>query len=137
MSRTGRDRARARGPSTPHHGGPGLGPVPARVAAIAAITAAAVFLGGGGTAFWLAVPTALLACAASRTRSGAALSTATVVAAAVTPSVAWMRLHPLPSPLLALIVPFASAAVLVGVRERLGRQRDAMRDFGLSDPLTG
>jgi diguanylate cyclase (GGDEF)-like protein len=137
MSRTRRDRVRVAGPSSPRHDPAGLGPVPARVAAIAAITAAAVFLGGGGSAFWLCIPAVLLVSAASRTRSGAALAAATVVGAAVTPSVAWMRLHPLPSPLLALIVPFASAAVLVGVRERLGRQRDEMRDFALSDPLTG
>jgi diguanylate cyclase (GGDEF)-like protein len=96
-----------------------------------------VFLGGGGEAFWLCVPAILLACAACRTRSGAALGTATVLAAAVAPSVAWMRLHPLPSPLLVLLVPATSAAVLVAVRERLGRERDVMRDFALSDPLTG
>jgi diguanylate cyclase (GGDEF)-like protein len=137
MSRTGRDRVRVARTPTPRHGPPGLGPVPARVVAVAAGTAAAVFLGGGGEAFWLCVPAVLLATAAARTRSGASLATATVLAAAVTPSIAWMRLHALPSPLLVVLVPFASAAVLVAVRERLGRERDTMRDFALSDPLTG
>lgn len=137
MSRTRRDRIRVAGPSTPQRGGPGLGSVPARVAAIALITAAVVFLAGGGNAFWLCLPAVLIAGASTRSRSGAALSTATVLAAAVVPSVAWMRLHHLPSPLLALLVPFASAAVVVAVREHLGRERDAMRDFALSDPLTG
>jgi len=134
MARPG--RVRVVGPPTPRRGGPGLGSVPARVVAIALGTAAVVFLAGGGSAFWLCLPALLLACAATRTRSGAALATATVLAAAVAPSVAWMRLHPLPSPVLAIIVPFASAAAMVAVRERLGGQRDAMRDYALSDPLT-
>jgi diguanylate cyclase (GGDEF)-like protein len=134
MSRT--RRVRVAGPLTSQRGGPGLGSAPACIAAVALLTAAVVFLAGGGSGFWLCLPGVLLACAATRTRSGAALAAATVLAAAVAPSVAWMRLHTLPSPLLVVIVPFASAAVIVAVRERLGRERDAMRDFALSDPLT-
>jgi diguanylate cyclase (GGDEF)-like protein len=104
---------------------------------IAVATAGAVVLAGGGNAFWLCVPTVLLAAAASRTRLGAGLSTAAVIAAAAIPSVAWTHLRPLPSLLLALFVPTASVTVLVAVRERLERERDSLRDSALSDPLTG
>jgi diguanylate cyclase (GGDEF)-like protein len=48
-----------------------------------------------------------------------------------------MHLHPHPPPLLALFVPIASVTILIAVRERLEHERDAMRDFALSDPLTG
>jgi diguanylate cyclase (GGDEF)-like protein len=105
--------------------------------AIALITAAAVFLGGGGEAFWLCLPAVLLASARARSRAGAALAAATVLAAALASSLPWLHLHRLPSPLLVLIVPLASAAVIVAVRERLGRERDALRDSPLTDPLTG
>ncbi|HWF72160.1 MAG TPA: GGDEF domain-containing protein [Solirubrobacteraceae bacterium] len=131
MSSIARDRARGAPRAS------GGAPIALRVVLIALFTAGAVFLGGGGSAFWLCVPTVLLACAATRTRRGATLATALVLAAAGVPTAAWMHLHPLPSPLLALLVPVTSAAVLVAVRERLGRERDAMRDFALSDPLTG
>jgi len=129
--------ARVAESAAPRHRRRDLGPASARVAAIALGTAGVVFLAGGGDGFWLSLPAVLLACAATRTRTGAALAAAIVLAAAVAPSVAWMRLHPLPSPLLVLLVPAASAAVLVALRERLGGERDAMRDFALSDPLTG
>jgi diguanylate cyclase (GGDEF)-like protein len=133
MSSLGGQRSRGARPSVRRRGGP----VSVRVAAIAALTGVAVFIGGGGSAFWLCIPAVLLACAATRTRLGAALAAAVVLGAAVLPSVAWMRLHPLSSPVLVLLVPSASAAILVALRERLGRERDAMRDFALSDPLTG
>jgi diguanylate cyclase (GGDEF)-like protein len=141
MSSIGRDRDRDRDRHRERGGARGGrrrgGPVFLRVAALALVTAGAVFLVGGGSAFWLCLPCVLLACGASRTRTGAALGAGTVLAAAALPSVAWMRLHPLPSPLLAVLVPAVSAGVLVGLRERLARERDAMRDFALSDPLTG
>jgi len=106
-------------------------------APIALATFLAVFLVGGGDAFWLCVPAVLVACASSRTRRGAGLSTAVVIAAAAAPSVALLHARPLPSPLLAVLVPAASAAVLLAVRGRLEHERDAMREFALSDPLTG
>jgi diguanylate cyclase (GGDEF)-like protein len=80
---------------------------------------------------------ALLASASSRTRLGAALSAAIVVAFAAAPAVVLIHLRPLPSLPLVLAVPAASVTVLVGVRERLERERDALREFALSDPLTG
>jgi diguanylate cyclase (GGDEF)-like protein len=133
MSSLGGERLRGARPPVRRRGGP----VFLRVAAIALVTGVAVFIGGGGSTFWLCVPAVLLACAATRTRLGAALTAAVVLGAGVLPSVAWMHVHRLTSPLLVLLVPSASAAILVALRERLGRERDAMRDFALSDPLTG
>ncbi|HZU61914.1 MAG TPA: GGDEF domain-containing protein [Solirubrobacteraceae bacterium] len=102
---------------------------------IAAITAGAVVLAGQGTAFWLCVPAGLLAAARSRTRSGAALSAAAVAGAAALPAVIDHR--SLPPAALAVLVPLLSVAVLVGLRERLARERDALRQSALTDPLTG
>jgi diguanylate cyclase (GGDEF)-like protein len=116
---------------------PGSRLVSLRVVLIALATAGVVVLAGGGDAFWLCLPTVLLASASSRTRLGAALSAATVIASAAVPAVASIHLRPLPSLPLALVVPAASVAVLVAVRERLERERDALRHFALSDPLTG
>jgi diguanylate cyclase (GGDEF)-like protein len=104
------------------------------VALIAMASAGVVLLARGGEAFWVCLPAGLLAAASSRTRLGSALGALTVVgltAAAAT------YLHPLPSLALALLVPAASVAVLVAMRERLEHERDALRDFALSDPLTG
>jgi len=108
-----------------------------RLALIALTTAAVVLLAGGGEAFWLSIPAVLVACASTRTRFGAGLSSAAVLASAAAASVAATHGHPFPSPLLALLVPVASVTVLVAVREGLEHERDAMRDFALSDPLTG
>jgi diguanylate cyclase (GGDEF)-like protein len=102
---------------------------------IAAITAGAVVLAGGGDAFWLCVPAALLAAARSATRATAALSTAGVVGAAAVPALIEHR--SLPPAALAASIPLLSAAILVGTRERLERERDALRRTALTDPLTG
>jgi len=108
-----------------------------RVAFIALGTAGAVVLAGGGEAFWLCLPGVLLACAWSRTRAGAARSGGTILASAALPLAGWLHVRPLPSPLLALLVPGASVAVLASLRGRLERERDALRDVALTDPLTG
>jgi diguanylate cyclase (GGDEF)-like protein len=108
-----------------------------RVATIAVATAGAVVLAGGGDAFWLCVPAVLLACTSSRTRLGAVMIAAAIVSSAALPLLGWLHVRPLPAPLLALFVPTASAVVLVSVRARLERERDAIRDVALSDPLTG
>jgi len=78
-----------------------------------------------------------MACASSRTRVGAALGTAVVIVSAAAPTVVWTGARPLHSPFLSLLVPAASAVVLTAVRERLLNDREALRDFALSDPLTG
>jgi diguanylate cyclase (GGDEF)-like protein len=114
---------------------PGPGPASLRVAVVAVATTAVVILARGGEAFWLCVPAVLLACASTQTRLGAGLSTAVVVASASVPAAGWNG--GLPSPVLALLVPSASVAVLVAVRERLLHEREALRNVALSDPLTG
>jgi diguanylate cyclase (GGDEF)-like protein len=43
----------------------------------------------------------------------------------------------LPSPLLAVLVPAASVAVQISLRERHEREREELRDVALTDPLTG
>jgi diguanylate cyclase (GGDEF)-like protein len=136
MRSGGRDPVRSASLRTLGQREPGSRPVWLRVAVIALITAGAGVLVGSGDAFWLCLPGALLACASSRTRVGAALSTAAVTASAAAPSVAWVHVRPLPSPWLALLVPTASVVVLVAVRERLEREHAALREFALTDPLT-
>lgn len=133
----GHDVIRFTGPGSLRHPPAHSRVVSLRVALIALSTFLAVFLAHGGQAFWLCVPGMLVATALSRTRLGAALGAATVLAAAATPSLALLQARPLPSPLLAVLVPAASAAVLLAVRGRLEHERDAMRGFALSDPLTG
>jgi diguanylate cyclase (GGDEF)-like protein len=106
-------------------------------AAIALVTAAAVVAGRGGEAYWLCVPAALVAAASCRTRRGAGIGAASVIAAAVAPTLAFHSLVPVPSPILALLVPSASVGALRVVQERLQRERDAMHSSAHTDPLTG
>lgn len=103
---------------------------------IALATAALVGIVGAGEGFWLCVPGVLMASASYRTRAGAAVS-AVAVTAAATAALAVTHARALPAPLLALLVLGASVIVLIMVRERLERERDTLRDFALSDPLTG
>jgi len=113
------------------------------VVIIAALTAGAVTLGDGGDSYWICVPTALLAASLGATgrlgRSlwGAALRGVITVLAAALPPLISSRLHPLPSTALIILIPAASLAVLLGLRQRLERERDALRRSALSDPLTG
>lgn len=110
---------------------------PLRVASIALLTAGVVVLAGGGDAFWLCLPAVLGVSALSRSRAGALISAATVTAAAALPLTGWLNVTRLPSPLLTLLVVAASVAVLQAVRERQQREREALRNVALSDPLTG
>jgi diguanylate cyclase (GGDEF)-like protein len=110
---------------------------PLRVLTIALLTAGLVVLAGGGDAFWLCLPAVLLVSAMSRSRAGALISAATVTAATALPLAGWLNVASLPSPLLTLLVVAASVAVLQAVRERQEREREALRNVALSDPLTG
>jgi diguanylate cyclase (GGDEF)-like protein len=115
----------------------GGGLVP-RVAVLAILTGAVVSAAGGGEAFWLCLPPALLACSLARTRIDAVLSAAAVVGVAAVPLAAgWLHTAPVPSPALTLLSLSASVAISIAVRERLERERDALRNVALSDPLTG
>jgi diguanylate cyclase (GGDEF)-like protein len=108
-----------------------------RVLAIAAATGALVAIAGGGQAAWLCVPGALLAGATCRSLRGGAIGAGLVVAAAAGGAVSRGGPHPVPSAALIVVVPAASVAVLLAVRDRLESERDALRASAFSDPLTG
>jgi diguanylate cyclase (GGDEF)-like protein len=108
-----------------------------RVLAIAAATAAIVAIAGGGQAVWLCVPGALLAGATPRGIRGGAIGAGLVVAATAGAALARAGPHPLPSPALIVLVPAASVAILLSMRDRLEGERDALRASAFSDPLTG
>jgi diguanylate cyclase (GGDEF)-like protein len=107
------------------------------VATVSLASAGTVALAGGGDAFWVCLPAALLACALTRTRIGAALSVTAIVACAVAPAIVDQHIRGVPSPGLALVVLIASVVVLLAVRERLRDECEALRDVALTDPLTG
>ena len=104
---------------------------------LAMVTAGVVALAGGGSAYWLSTPAALLACSAARTRPAAVFAAALIVIGAVLPNVVLHGLAPLPPAWIALIVPAASVGLSLSTRARLERQRDGMRRSALTDPLTG
>jgi diguanylate cyclase (GGDEF)-like protein len=100
-------------------------------------TAGVVALAGGGPAFWLCMPVALLAAARSERRGRALLGGVLIVAAAAAAEV--LRHQHLTSRdvVLALLVPLSSVGILVAVRGRLEREAKRLRHSALSDPLTG
>jgi len=110
-----------------------------RNAGLAFATTALVAALGGGESYWLCVPALLVAAAGCRTRLGTAIAAAVMVIAAALPISLRHETgaRGLPSALLALLVPAASAAVLLAVRERLEAEREAMRRSAMTDPLTG
>ncbi|MEA2427484.1 MAG: diguanylate cyclase [Thermoleophilaceae bacterium] len=112
-------------------------PLPGRAALVAAIGALAVAAAGGGDAFWLAVPLALLVAGPAESRRAGAAAAVLVVLAACVPALASPALGPLPSGPLVLVVVGGSVAVLAAVRARLEGERSAMRRSALTDPLTG
>jgi diguanylate cyclase (GGDEF)-like protein len=97
-------------------------------------TAALVEAAGGGDAFWLGLPVALLLTALSPSPLSSVLSAATVIAAAL--AAAAQTTAP-GSVALALLVPAASVAVFLTTRERLVSEREALRISAATDPLTG
>jgi diguanylate cyclase (GGDEF)-like protein len=103
---------------------------------IAAVTAGAAVLVGGGSGFWLCVPAALLVAARSDKRSKAALGVILVVGAAALPDLVLSH-RPLPNPGLVVFVLLLSLGVLVALRARLERENNALRRSAMSDPLTG
>ena len=105
--------------------------------AIAVAAAAVVTVAAGGQAVWICVPGALLAGATCRTIRGGAIGAGLVVAGAAGAALARGGPHPLPSVALIVLVPAASVAVLLAVRDRLEGERDALRTSAFSDPLTG
>ena len=109
----------------------------ARTLALAVVTAAAVDLAGGGRWAWIAVPAALFAVGRARTRPAAmAALTAVLAPAVVIASVLTRSTTAISTPLL-LGVAIACAVVVVELRERVEREREAMREFALRDSVTG
>ena len=113
---------------------PAPGQVGLTVLALAAALAAVVAVSGDGQAYWLCVPAALAAAAVCRTPRTIALATAVIVALPGAATAAYA--HERPALWAAVIVPLASVGIGHGVRTRLERERDDLRDFALTDPLT-
>jgi diguanylate cyclase (GGDEF)-like protein len=109
-----------------------------RTVAIAGATAALVAIARDGQVAWMGVSAALLAAGATRTRLAAVAAAGIVVAGSVGAAVfaAGGPAHR-PSIALLVLVAAASTAVLVAMRERLERERDALRTSAFTDPLTG
>jgi diguanylate cyclase (GGDEF)-like protein len=104
------------------------------VAAAAAAIAGLIAVTGAGDAYWVCVPVALAAAAACGSPRTSALAAVVVVGGAL--AAARIACPQPPAIWAALGVPLASAAVLHLVRTRLERERDGLRDFALTDPLT-
>jgi diguanylate cyclase (GGDEF)-like protein len=100
-------------------------------------TAGLVALLGGGEAFWLCLPTALLLAAPARRVRDATLGAAFAVAGALAPSLASASLGPRPPLGVAVVVVGASVAIMQAVIRRLEGERDSYRGAAMSDPLTG
>jgi diguanylate cyclase (GGDEF)-like protein len=103
---------------------------------LALLGAAIVGAADTGPAFFLCLPAVLLAAGLPRRSLGVAAAGAVVVLAATLPSL-WLGRGALPPAALILLVPVGSVGVLSGLRGRLERERDALRDVALTDPLTG
>jgi diguanylate cyclase (GGDEF)-like protein len=104
---------------------------------LSGLTAAAVALAGGGGAFWLCVPVALLLAAPAAGAADAALMAALPAVAALATELLASSLGPAPSIPLAILVVAGSVAVMRGSRGRVERERELLRASALSDPLTG
>jgi diguanylate cyclase (GGDEF)-like protein len=96
-----------------------------------------VALLGGGEAFWLCLPTALLLAASARRTRDAAVGSAFAVAGAAAPSLASASLGPRPPVLMAILVIASSVAILGALIRRLEGERESYRGAAMSDPLTG
>jgi diguanylate cyclase (GGDEF)-like protein len=96
---------------------------------LVAALAGAFALVWGGEGFWICLPGALVLASAEPNPRGALAAAALVVGFAALAA---------PPPLMpaVLVVP-ASVGILLALRRRLERERDAMRRFALRDPLTG
>jgi diguanylate cyclase (GGDEF)-like protein len=108
-----------------------------RIPLVCLIAALAVAAAGGGDAFWLCVPLALLVSGPAADWREGGLGAALVTLAATLPALASPGFGPQPSPLLIFAVIGGSVAVQAAMRRRLEGERAAMRRWALTDPLTG
>jgi diguanylate cyclase (GGDEF)-like protein len=111
-------------------------PALARIAALGAGAAALVLLAAPADGPWLSVPLALAACACAETAGGGLAAAAVVLAAGLFASLGQADTGGRPQPALLAVVVMTSAGVLAAVRERLVRERNALRGYALTDPLT-
>jgi diguanylate cyclase (GGDEF)-like protein len=105
--------------------------------ALAAATAAITAIDHGGQLAWVCVPTALLAAGATRGRLAGAAGPTLVLGAVVGAELLGGSSRNRPSVALLVLVATASVTVMLRSRERLERERDALRASALTDPLTG
>jgi diguanylate cyclase (GGDEF)-like protein len=112
-------------------------PLLARVPLLCLFSAIAVAAAGGGDAFWLCLPLALVVAGPAEDLRAGAAAAVFVVLAACAPALVSKGLGPLPHPLLVVAVVGGSIAVMAAVRRRLEGERATMRRFALTDPLTG
>jgi diguanylate cyclase (GGDEF)-like protein len=105
--------------------------------AIAAATAALVAITHERDAVWVCVPAALLAAGATRGRVAGVMAATAVIGSALTADLAAAPAHSRPSIALLVLVAAGSVAILLAVRDRVARERDALRASALTDPLTG
>jgi diguanylate cyclase (GGDEF)-like protein len=112
-------------------------PLLARVGLLCVVAAALVAAAGGGEAFWLCVPLALVVAGPAEDVRLGALGASLIALAACAPALASKAFGPLPHPALAVAVVGGSVAVVAAVRKRLAGERAAMRRWALTDPLTG
>jgi diguanylate cyclase (GGDEF)-like protein len=96
-----------------------------------------VSIAKSGQAAWVCVPAALLAAGATRGRAAGTAAAATVIAAGLGADLTAASTHSRPPIALLVLVAAASVAILLTVRDRVGRERDALRASALTDPLTG
>jgi diguanylate cyclase (GGDEF)-like protein len=115
----------------------GSGSALVRIPLTCLVAALLVAAAGGGDAFFLCVPLALLLAGPARSWHEAAAGAALVTLAGSAPAMASPGFGPAPSPILIVAVVAGSVAVLGAVRARLEREREAMRRSALTDPLTG
>jgi diguanylate cyclase (GGDEF)-like protein len=108
-----------------------------RTVALAAATAAVIVIGKDGQAAWICVPAALLAAGAARGRAAGAVAAIAVAGAAVGADLLAAGTRTRPSVALLVLIAAASVAILLAVRDRVARERDALRASALTDPLTG
>jgi diguanylate cyclase (GGDEF)-like protein len=108
----------------------------ARTAAACVIAAAVVLVAGPADGSWLCVPLALAACAGTDTGRGGLGAAAGVLAGGLAATAAVAHTGGGAQPALLVVVGLASAGVLTAVRERMAREREALRSYALTDPLT-
>jgi len=111
--------------------------VAGRIGVVCLGTAGLVTLLGGGEAFWLCLPMALLTAAPARRMREAVTGAALVLIGAAVPTLASASLGPRPQLPLAVLVVGSSVAILQAVTRRLEGERESYRGAAMSDPLTG